>query len=99
MALAFAAGSTTLVAVTRTLVLAVTEGAVNRPVLEIVPAAADQVTAVLFVPVRVAVNWYVAAATIVALEGEMATPIVEAGITFTAAVAFAVGSATLVAVM
>ena len=49
------------------MVLAVTEGAVNRPVLEIVPAAADQVTAVLFVPVRVAVNWYVAAATIVAL--------------------------------
>ena len=46
----------TLVAVTVTLVLLVTLGAVNRPPVEIVPALADQVTAVLLVPCTVAVN-------------------------------------------
>jgi hypothetical protein len=39
-----------LVAVTVTVVLLVTFGAVKSPVLEIVPALADQVTAVLAVP-------------------------------------------------
>jgi hypothetical protein len=33
-----------------------TTGAVNNPVLEIEPALADQVTAVLLVPVTLAVN-------------------------------------------
>ena len=41
--------SATLVAVTVTLLEEVTEGAVNRPLLEIVPALARQVTAVLLV--------------------------------------------------
>lgn len=41
--------SATLVAVTVTLLEEGTEGAVNRPLLEIVPALARQVTAVLLV--------------------------------------------------
>ena len=52
----FFVGSATLVAVTLTLVLLVTVGAVNIPVLETVPAVAAQVTAVLLVPWTVAVN-------------------------------------------
>jgi hypothetical protein len=45
-----------LVAVTTTEVLLVTLGAVNAPLLEMVPALADQVTAVLAVPLICAVN-------------------------------------------
>jgi len=45
-----------LVAVTVTLVLLLTFGAVNMPPLETVPAVADQVTAVLLVPTTVAEN-------------------------------------------
>jgi hypothetical protein len=49
-------GSTMLVAVTVTVVLALTLGAVNSPELEIDPAVADQVTPVFALPVTVAVN-------------------------------------------
>ena len=45
MALADLEVDATLVAVTVTVVLVETTGAVNKPVLEIVPAVADQVTA------------------------------------------------------
>jgi hypothetical protein len=48
--------SAALVAVTVAVVLALTVGAVWSPVLEIVPRLAVQVTAVLVVPVTVAVN-------------------------------------------
>ena len=48
--------SATLVAVTVTLVLLLTLGAVNIPTLETEPAEADQVTAVLLVPWTVAEN-------------------------------------------
>lgn len=48
--------SATLVAVTVTLAGAETCGAVKRPVVEIVPAVACQMTAVLLVEVRVAEN-------------------------------------------
>lgn len=46
----------TLVAVMTTEVLLVTLGAVKAPLLEMVPALADQVTAVLAVPLIWAVN-------------------------------------------
>ncbi len=49
-------GSATLVALTVTVVFAVTVGAVNSPELEIVPAEADQITEVFVIPVTVAVN-------------------------------------------
>ena len=45
-----------LVAVTVTLVLLLTLGAVKSPLLEIVPAEADHVTAVLLVPCTAAEN-------------------------------------------
>ena len=51
---AFFVGSAILVAVTVREVAAVTVGAVSTPLLETVPAVADQVTAVLLVPVTVA---------------------------------------------
>ena len=44
------------VAVTVTCVLLLTRGAVNLPLLEIVPAVADQFTAVLEAPVMLALN-------------------------------------------
>ena len=55
-ALAFLEVFAELVAVTVTLVAALTVGAVKRPLLETVPADADQVTAVLVVPSTLAVN-------------------------------------------
>jgi hypothetical protein len=55
-ALAPCVGSAALVALTVTLVLLVTIGAVKKPVLEIVPELADQDTAVLLVPCTVAEN-------------------------------------------
>ena len=56
VALDFLVVSATLVAVTVTLVLLLTLGAVNIPTLETEPAEADQVTAVLLVPWTVAEN-------------------------------------------
>jgi len=65
--------STWLVAVTVTVVWAFTVGAVSNPELEIDPAVADQVTAVLVFPVTVAVNCCVPAEATVAAVGEMLT--------------------------
>ncbi len=56
IALAFFAVFALLVAVTVTLVLVVTVGAVKRPLVEIVPADDVQVTAVLVEPRTVALN-------------------------------------------
>jgi hypothetical protein len=56
VALAFLVVSAALVAVTSTFVLALTVGAVNIPVLETLPAFADQLTAVLLVPWTLALN-------------------------------------------
>jgi len=49
-------GSATLVAVTDTVVALVTVGAVNNPLLEIVPFPADQVTPFRVLPVTVALK-------------------------------------------
>ncbi len=58
-------------AVTVTVVLELTVGAVKSPELEIDPAVADQVTAVFVEPVTVAVNCRVPAEETVAEVGEM----------------------------
>ena len=60
------------VAVTVTAVSLLTAGAVNLPALEIVPALADQTTAVSDVPVILAVNCSVLREATVALAGEIA---------------------------
>jgi hypothetical protein len=52
------------------MVVELTFGAVNRPVLVMVPAAADQFTAVLVLPVTVAVNCWDAPATSPTPAGE-----------------------------
>ena len=69
------------------------------PVLEIVPPVADQVTAVLLVPVTVAVNCRVAP---VCMDAEVGLMLTTTGggtaVTVTAAEADFVVSATLVAV-
>ncbi len=62
---------TWLVAVTVTVVLELTVGAVKSPEVEIDPAVADQVTAVFVEPVTVAVNCRVPAEETVAEVGEM----------------------------
>jgi len=49
-------GSATLVAVTETVVIVLTVGAVNNPLLEIDPFVADHVTPFLTVPVTVALK-------------------------------------------
>ena len=58
-------------------------GAVSTPELEMVPAEVDQVTAVLVVPVTVAVNCWVPPAETVAPVGEIATDTVLGGFTVT----------------
>ena len=58
-------------AVTVTVVVEVTEGAVKSPVLETVPAEADQVTAVFVEPLTVAVNCSEVPEETVALVGEI----------------------------
>lgn len=62
-------GSATLVAVTVTFVVEVTDGAVRSPALEMVPAEADQVTAVFVEPLTVAVYCAVLADDTVAFAG------------------------------
>lgn len=62
-----------LVAVTVTLVVEVLEGAVNRPVLVMVPAEAVQLTAVFVEPSTYAVNCWVLADDTVALVGVIDT--------------------------
>ncbi len=64
---------TWLVAVTVTAVLEVTAGAVKSPEVEIVPAVADQVTAVFVEPVTVAVNCWVPPELTVAVPGDRET--------------------------
>jgi hypothetical protein len=76
-ALAFFVESATLVAVTVTLVLLVTVGAVNRPLDETVPALELQVTAVLVEPLTAALNCREPAEATLALPGEIVTLIME----------------------
>jgi hypothetical protein len=98
-ALAFLEVFAELVAVTVTLVAALTVGAVKRPLLETVPADADQMTAVLVVPCTLAVNCCVPAEVRDELAGETVMLTVDPeGLTATPALAFFVASATLVAV-
>jgi hypothetical protein len=59
-----------LVAVIVTVVLLVTLGAVNKPLLEMLPAVADQVTAVLLVPCTRAENCCVAPEATLTLVGD-----------------------------
>ncbi len=82
-----------LVALTVTVVFEVTVGAVNSPEVEIDPALADQVTAVLVEPLTVAVNCWVPPEVTVALLGETETDTTPAGVTVTAAEADFVVSA------
>lgn len=62
-----------LVAVTVTVVVDETDGAVYIPVLEMLPAVAAQVTAVFVVLLTVAVNCFVAAEVTVAVDGVIDT--------------------------
>ena len=70
-------------------------GAVYRPVLETVPPVVDQVTAVLVLPVTVAVNCWGAP---VCSDAEVGLMLTEIRVTETVAEADFVVSATLVAV-
>jgi len=70
-----------LSAVTTTVVFDLTFGAVKSPVLEIVPALADQVTAVLAVPLNVAVNCTCCEEPIVMLVGESERVLEVVGVT------------------
>jgi hypothetical protein len=72
-------------------------GAVYMPLEETLPPVADQVSAVLLLPVTVAVNCWVPPVFIVADVGEMVTATTGA-LTVTVAEADLVESATLVAV-
>ena len=92
-------GSATLVAVTVIVVPLVTEGAVKRPPVEMVPALAVQLTAVSLLPETVSVNCLVPPELTVAVIGEMPTETdCAGGWTVTVADADLVGSATLVTV-
>lgn len=77
VATAFFVGSAALVAVTVTLVLLVTLGAVNRPLLETVPELELQVTPVLVEPLTAALNCWEPAEATLALVGETDTLTVE----------------------
>src|SRR5437879_4199996 len=77
--------SAALVAVTITVVLVLTAGAVKSPELESDPAVADQVTAVLVEPVTVAVNCWVPAETTEALTGDIETETATGALTVTVA--------------
>jgi hypothetical protein len=96
VAVADTLGSATLVAVTVVVLVVLTMGAVNNPLLEIVPCGADQVTPFLLLPVTVALNGWVMPEFIFTVLGVIDT--VTGGTTVTVAVADFVGSATLVAV-
>jgi hypothetical protein len=90
--------SATLVAVTVALVEELTDGAVNRPLVEIVPALACQVTAVLLVEVKVAENCCLPPEAIVAVAGERSIVTLVDGTTVTSALAMLLSSMALVAV-
>jgi hypothetical protein len=98
VALDFLVESALLVAVTVTLVLPLTTGAVNMPLLETTPALEDQVTAVLLVPCTVAANCWALPDVTLALFGETDTVMVDPdGTTETVALELFVASAWLVA--
>jgi hypothetical protein len=78
-------GSATLVAVTVAPVELVTAGAVNKPLLEIEPALADQVTDVFEVFVTEAENCLVLEVVRLVEEGETEIPIANGGSTVTVA--------------
>jgi hypothetical protein len=99
IALAFLVLSAALVAVTVTVVVLETVGAVNKPALETVPSVDVQLTAVLDVPCTVATNCCVSPDDTDTELGDTATVTLAAGETETDAVAAFVGSATLVAVI
>jgi|SRR5712692_8400461 len=84
-ATAFLVGSAALVAATVADIDVLTLGAVKAPLLDIVPALADQITPVLLVPLTVAVNCCVPPETTVAVAGETATS--SFGLTTTLALA------------
>ena len=90
--------SATLVAVTVAVVAELTPGAVNMPLLEIVPPVAVQVTAVFEVFLTVAVNCWLPAESRLDEVGETATLTTADGFTVTVDREYLVGSATLVAV-
>ncbi len=75
----------------------VTLGAVNTPVLEMLPIFTDQVTVVLVVLLTVAANCCVHPERTLALLGETETEIAAGGLTETAALAYFVVSAELIA--
>src|SRR6266480_7080783 len=77
--------SAALVAVTITVVLVLTAGAVKSPELESDPAVADQVTAVLVEPVTVAANCWVPAEPTEALAGDIETATAPGALTVTVA--------------
>ena len=91
--------SATLVATTVAVVDELTLGAVNTPLLEIVPPLADHITPVFELLVTVAVNCSVPAELTLDETGETETPTVAGGLTVTEECADLVVSATLVAVM
>jgi hypothetical protein len=70
---AFFVSSAMLVAVTATLAVWLTDGAVNTPAFEMLPALTDQTTAVFEVPVTVASNCRDCPDGIIQLEGEIET--------------------------
>ena len=90
--------SATLRAVTVTVVDDVTVGAVNMPLLDIVPMLADQVTLVFEVLLTVAVNCWVPADSTVVEFGETVTLTAAGGLMVSEEWADLVVSATLVAV-
>jgi len=96
VALALLVVSATLVAFT--VQVPAVLGAVYSPVEETDPPVADQVTAVLVVPLTVAVNCCVPPVLIVALVGATLMPTMTGALTVTLALAFLVVSAALVAV-
>src|SRR5215469_8519806 len=99
VALAFFEVLAALVAVTVTFVALDTLGAANKPLLEIAPADAVQVTPVLVVPWTVAENCCVPAEVKFALLGDTVMVMVTVGgAMVTTALAILVGSAALVAV-
>lgn len=83
VALALLVVSATLVARTVTVVVVVTFGAVNVPVLEIVPALADQLTPVLLAPWTLAENCCVPPDATLADVGVMETLTVDPLLAFT----------------
>ena len=76
-AIAFSVPSLALIAATVTNEGIDTEGAVNRPLLDMLPALADQLTAVVDELLSVALNCNVSPAVTVASDGEMVKPEAE----------------------